>query len=71
MNIPESTLNEWLDALKDSADSLYRDSRLNAGITKVEMSSEATGIEEAVGYIVKKLGELKNDRIHPAFHRRL
>lgn len=60
MNVPESTLNAWLEALKDSADCLYRDSRLNTGLTKVEMSSEAVGIEEAVGYIVKKLGELKN-----------
>lgn len=59
MNIPEATLNAWLEALKDSADCRYRDSRLNTGITKVEMSSEAVGIEEAVGYIVKKLGELK------------
>lgn len=59
MNIPEATINEWLEALKDSADCLYRDSRLNTGIVKAEMLNEAVGIEEAVGYIVKKLGELK------------
>lgn len=61
MNIPETTLNGWLETLKDSADCLYRDSRLNSGITKVEMSSEAEGIESAVYYILKKIRELKHD----------
>lgn len=61
MDIPESILNEWLESLKDSADCLYRDSRLNGGITKVEMSSEAEGIESAVYYIHKKIRELKHD----------
>lgn len=61
MNIPEATINKWLESLKDSADCLYRDSRLNTGITKVEMSSEAEGIESAVYYIRRKLRELKND----------
>lgn len=59
MNIPESTLVGWLETLKDSADCLYRDSRLNSGITKVEMSSEAEGIEGAVYYLYKKIREMK------------
>lgn len=61
MNIPESALNGWLEVLKDSADCLYRDSRLNSGITKVEMQSEAEGIEGTVCYILKKIRELKHD----------
>lgn len=61
MNIPEATINEWLEALKDSADCLYRDSRLNGGVVKEQMSSEAEGIESAVYYIYRKLRELKND----------
>lgn len=59
MNIPESTLNEWLEALKDSADALYRDSQLNDELTNLEMSSEAEGIDGAVYYIRKKIRELK------------
>lgn len=61
MNISEATINEWLAALKDSADDLYRDSRLNGGVVKEQMSSEAEGIESAVYYIRRKLRELKND----------
>lgn len=61
MNIPEATINKWLESLKDSADDLYRDSRLNGGVVKEQMSSEAEGIENAVYYIRRKLRELKND----------
>lgn len=59
MNIPEATINKWLESLKDSADDLYRDSRLNGGVVKEQMSSEAEGIESAVYYIHRKLRELK------------
>lgn len=60
MNIPESTLNGWLEALKDKADMLYRDSRRNTGLAKEELYCEAEGVQSAVKYIVKKLVEMKN-----------
>lgn len=61
MNIPESILNGWLEALKDKADALYRDSRWNSGITKEELFCEAEGINDTVDYILGKIRELKND----------
>lgn len=61
MNIPESILNGWLEALKDKADALYRDSRWNSGITKEELFCEAEGINDTVDYILGKIRELKDD----------
>lgn len=61
MNIPESTLNEWLEVLKDKADMLYRDSTRNYGLPKEELFCEAEGVQSAVEYIVKKLVEMKNE----------
>lgn len=61
MNIPEETLNEWLEVLKDKADTLYRDSRWNTGLAKEELFCEAEGIQSAVDYIVEKIEEMKND----------
>ena len=61
MDIPEDTLVAWLDSLKVSAAGLYKDSRLNSGLTKVEMQSEAEGIESAIYYLSKKIQELKHD----------
>jgi hypothetical protein len=60
VNIPEATLNEWLETLKDKADGLYRDSRWNSGITKEELFCEAEGIIDTVDYILGKIKELKN-----------
>lgn len=59
MNIPEETLNEWLEVLKDKADTLYRDSRWSSGFTKEELFCEAEGIQSAVDYIVEKIEEMK------------
>ena len=61
MNIPESILNEWLDALKDKANDLYRESRWSSGFAKEELFCEAEGISDTVDYILGKIKELKND----------
>lgn len=61
MDIPESTINEWLETLKDKANDLYRESRWSSGIAKEELFCEAEGIKDTVDYILGKIGELKDD----------
>ena len=60
MDIPVEVITEWLDSLKCGASLLYRDSRLNSGLTKEEMQSEAEGIKSAVYYISRKIREMKD-----------
>lgn len=57
MYIHKQNLQGWLDDLKDQADCLYRDARLNSGLIKDQMHSEAEGIESAVYYIRRKIKE--------------
>lgn len=61
MNIPESILKEWLDAMKDKANALYRESRWSSGIAKEALFCEAEGINDTVDDILGKIEELKHD----------
>ncbi len=61
MYIPESTLNGWLETLKDKANALYRESRWSSGGAKEELFCEAEGINDTVDYILGKIEELRHD----------